>query len=1431
MRKFGKPQRAWTYSRRAEFVALLAGLIVLGVALLPMPAGAVHNGPFELDGNALDGSASGPPDDWGTLFPTDNSSADLGHSFVTDKTGATDDGFGSGQTKDTADVPNWTAATGAISPEKDDILHAYAATYVDGSNQLLYFGQDRAPKPQGSTSMGFWFFQDKVGPNGSGGFTGKHVNGDVLITSDMTNGGSVSVVNIFRWQNGGLVSVASLSNAECGPSLPAAIEALGCAIANKSGPIAVPWSYPPDSNPNDPRDVPQNIFFEGGINLSNLFAGQAIPCFSSFLASTRTSPSPSADLKDFVAGTIDTCGTITIHKVAIPKSEWPFAFGTSGAGLSDFELSDPTNGKDASQTKVFTGLAPGEYSISELDPFVWTNSDLDCMAEGPNTSAETSGDGAGRTAEITLGLAGNVVCTFLNERKQPPNVSVEKSPDDQTISAGQAATFSITATNNGPGDSNVTLSDDLPAGTGGLDWSVSSDPSDSCSVTPLPAEPQVLSCDFGLLEAGESRTVSVSTATDSADCATLNNTVNITASGDESPEDDSDSGSITVSCPDVSVEKTPDEGSITVGGDATFSIVVTNNGPGSAANVELSDWLPFTPHHWSIASQPAGDPCGIMGQPGTELLSCEFGTLAEGESRTVAVSSPTSTDLCGPMSNTATISASGDTDPENDSDQGSLEVTCPVSPDVSVAKTPDQGTAAAGDTIAFTIKVTNAGPGSATNVVLTDDLPAGFDWQLSGPDAASCLPFTSPTLACDFDILTENASRTVTLSAATDTEDCGLVRNRATVSANDDAKPENNFDSASIAVECGTIRIEKQTNPDGSAAEFEFSGAIDASLTDGESATKTVAPGTYSVTEAAAEGWDLISITCDDPSANSAGDLGTTAADIDVAAGETVVCTFLNEQDANIVVEKQTIPNGDPQEFDFDAQYSEGGFWLADGESSDSGDLRPGAYVVTENVPGGWDLSSIDCGLSEIALMDDGVRVYLEAGQTVTCTFTNTKRGTIVVEKQTNPDGAPDSFSFTGDAAGATSDNGRIVVDDLVPGTYTSTEAAAQGFELTGIACDDADSNGDTQARTATFNVQAGETVTCTFTNTKIAPGTIEVDKTAGSSSVKEPGGPVSFTVAIRNTSAVNVTISDVVDNVFGDLDDDGGSGVFDVPFTLAPGEQQSRTFERQVSGADGDVHTNVVTASGQDENGNPVSDSDDAQVEFTPRLIDLEIVKTANPQTELDGIVNYLLTVTNNGPDAASNVQVADPAPAGIRYLTVNTSKGTCSLTPALVSCALGELAAGEIVRIRVTAQATATGTHRNVATVTNGSRETNPANNVDDAATRVQIVQAKSAVRPARPCLSLTVSPKMIRADGRPDRVSVKVTAGRNRMHGIKVTVAGAGVRASGRSNGTGMAYIRINPRRPGLITITARERNRRVCGAKRIGVAGAFRPPLTG
>ena len=242
--------------------------------------------------------------------------------------------------------------------------------------------------------------------------------------------------------------------------------------------------------------------------------------------------------------------------------------------------------------------------------------------------------------------------------------------------------------------------------------------------------------------------------------------------------------------------------------------------------------------------------------------------------------------------------------------------------------------------------------------------------------------------------------------------------------------------------------------------------------------------------------------------------------------------------------------------------------------------------------------------------------------------------------------------------------------------------------------------------------------------------GSISVSKSANPTTIKEPGGPVTFSVTITNTSAdVDVTVDNVVDDNFGDLDDSGGNGCFDVPINLAPGAKVNCTFLRTISGVGGTSHVNVVTVSGHDENGNPLTASDDAKVDITPRLIDLVIVKDATSPTPLNGIVNYSLTVTNKGPDTATNVQLADPAPAGITYLTANPSQGTCSLSPALIACSLGSIAAGQTVTIAITGRATTVGSHTNTATVTGGGgRETNPADNVDSAVT---VVPARSSRR----------------------------------------------------------------------------------------------------
>ena len=624
------------------------------------------------------------------------------------------------------------------------------------------------------------------------------------------------------------------------------------------------------------------------------------------------------------------------------------------------------------------------------------------------------------------------------------------------------------------------------------------------------------------------------------------------------------------------------------------------------------------------------------------------------------------------------------------------------------------------------------------------------------------------------------------------------------------------------------IVVQKQTLPDGSPQSFSFTASYDGdgfSLADGQSNDSgDIAAGTYSVSENVPQGWELTSAVCSDQSPVTA---------ISLQAGETVTCVFTNTQAGRIVVEKQTNPDGSPQSFDFDASYGGGGFSLSDGQQNDSGSLDPGTYSVSEDELAGWQLTSVACSDGS-----DPAAIELSAGETVTCVFTNTELGSIVVEKQTSPDGAAGSFSFAGDVSGSIGDGGTIVVSDLLPGTYASTEGQADGWSLTSIACDDANSTGSLATRTATFALEPGEVVRCVFTNAKLnlGRGLIDVQKSADPTSLKEPGGPVAFSVTVTNVSPdVDAAIENVVDDKFGDLDDDGGNGCFDVPVNLAPGEKVNCTFQRQITGPGGTVHVNTVTASGHDEFGNALSDSDDARVEITPRLIDLAIVKVASSPTPLNGTVNYTLTVTNRGPDTATNVQVADPAPAGIVYLTASPSQGACSLTPSLVTCSLGTIAPGQTVRIAITARATTVGSHTNTATVTgSGGRETSPADNVDTAVTVVPAPLLPPAPKPApkpQVCLALTVTPKMVRADGKADRVVVTVRAGATRVRGVKVVVSGAGLRSTGRTSGKGVAVLRVNPKKAGLITITALETNQRVCGPKRIGVVGVFLPPLTG
>ncbi len=191
--------------------------------------------------------------------------------------------------------------------------------------------------------------------------------------------------------------------------------------------------------------------------------------------------------------------------------------------------------------------------------------------------------------------------------------------------------------------------------------------------------------------------------------------------------------------------------------------------------------------------------------------------------------------------------------------------------------------------------------------------------------------------------------------------------------------------------------------------------------------------------------------------------------------------------------------------------------------------------------------------------------VAVTTGQHVICTFTNTlKNGTMILKKVMV--GGTDSFDFTGSPSGTiNTNNGTVTVNNVTPGTYTSAESAKTGWTLDSISCNDPNSATPSTVnlggRSSTFKVDPGETVTCTFTNSKkptlsiykvcnptgdtgtfnlqidstnVTTGTIcggwtngAIEVSIGSHTVGETGGSLSnYTSVISGDCAANGTVS-----------------------------------------------------------------------------------------------------------------------------------------------------------------------------------------------------------------------------------------------------------------------------------------------------------------
>jgi uncharacterized repeat protein (TIGR01451 family) len=239
---------------------------------------------------------------------------------------------------------------------------------------------------------------------------------------------------------------------------------------------------------------------------------------------------------------------------------------------------------------------------------------------------------------------------------------------------------------------------------------------------------------------------------------------------------------------DIRVSKTG-PANVFAGTNFSYTITVTNSGPGTASNVVASDVLPTNVVFVSASGN---------GATNAGIASWTIGTLAASATTnlTLIVTAPAS----GTITNVATA-ASTTADPVLGNNTSS-PVGTTVTPLADVAVT-ESGPANvfAGTNFSYTVTVTNSGPSTASNVVVSDSLPTGIVFvSATGGGISNSGAVTWPTITTLTNGGTFTFNVTVTAPAG------GTLTNIVSgISPTSDPIPTNNNGSSPSAIVITTV--------------------------------------------------------------------------------------------------------------------------------------------------------------------------------------------------------------------------------------------------------------------------------------------------------------------------------------------------------------------------------------------------------------------------------------------------------------------------------------------------------------------------------------------------------------------------------------------------------------------------------------------------
>ena len=232
----------------------------------------------------------------------------------------------------------------------------------------------------------------------------------------------------------------------------------------------------------------------------------------------------------------------------------------------------------------------------------------------------------------------------------------------------------------------------------------------------------------------------------------------------------------------------------------------------------------------------------------------------------------------------------------------------------------------------------------------------------------------------------------------------------------------------------------------------------------------------------------------------------------------------------------------------------------------------------------------------------------------------------------------------------------------------------------------------------------------------------LSVTKTV-SDATPNVGDQITFTVTLSNQgpdAATGVQVTDLlpagvsfVSATPGQGTYDSTTGLWDVG-ALANGAQTVLTIGARVVSAAAQTNTGTIADVDQSD---PNIGNNSASATETPQQADLSVTKTVSDATPNVGDqITFTVTLSNQGADTATGVQVTDLLPAGLTFVSATPSQGTYNNVSGVWT--VGTVSSGVPQTLSITALVVSPAAQTNTGTISDADQfDPNTANNTAGA------------------------------------------------------------------------------------------------------------------